>query len=41
MPETNSLKSEWRSPSGWDTLSLPDVQYSPSEDVRRGGARRG
>ena len=31
MPETNSLKNEWRFPPGGDTLSLPDVQYSSSK----------
>jgi hypothetical protein len=31
MPLTPSWKNEWRSPTGGDTLSLPDEQYSPSK----------
>jgi hypothetical protein len=30
MPVTSSLQNEWRFPPGGDTLSLRDVQYSPS-----------
>jgi hypothetical protein len=31
MPETNSLRNEWRSPKGGDTLLFADIQYSPSK----------
>ncbi len=31
MPVTSSPQNEWRSPTGGDTLSFADVQYSPSE----------
>ena len=30
MPVTSSTKDEWRSPTGGDTLSFADEQYSPS-----------
>ncbi len=30
MPETNSLKNEWRSPTGGDTLLFTNIQSSPS-----------
>ncbi len=30
MPVTSSPQNEWRSPTGGDTLSFVDEQYSPS-----------
>jgi hypothetical protein len=35
MPETNSLRNEWRSPTGGDTLLFADI-FAPSRSDKSG-----